>query len=1454
MTVSLHRTCLWTFVLILTVFTASTSVHAQTTEPLSFQPNWGQENAGVRYASTGAGYRLLLTERDATLVLQNRGDKAATVRMTLPGSMPASEVYGSNPVSSRSSYYQGNDPAKWITGVPGFGRVTLRNVYRGIDVVYYGNNEQFEYDFVVAPGTDPRKIQMAFEGATALQATPEGDLRLAVANGNVSIKRPIAYQQIQGSRRIVPAAYSIGANGRVRFELGAYDVRETLIIDPSILVVEYVDGGAGSTGTGRAIVANSSGVSFIAGYFNGNAFVKRFDPACAPGGSCSRWSTATLTGSGVGSDADEKAKDIALDAAGNVWIIGSTRSTNFPTTAGSLQANTDGTTSDAFIAKLAPSDLQLIYSTYFGGSSVDFGDSINVSNCNAVTCEINIAGTTGSDLGAALGVTFSDFPGTARGAGNNNGFVAKLIANSTRLTWGTGSLATYLGVIANRTSSTTDSGRRSLVVAGSGTDVIAAGAIPGPGANSTKTRAQVWRAGAATFQTSLHPVNDAANSFANAIAMDQSGDTHIAGETSSPSFPFNCIPATQFCQPVYNGTAGATSLDGFYAALNASGGIAYATYLGSTGIGGLDIEDMATGITVNASGAVLVAGKAGDQSFPHDGTPLAFAGTSNGFLAAFSASHTLLASSFVRPNTVTGSHQADAIGLYSNGDAILLGTSTAGSTLGPFVLTVGAPTIPSAGFSTFGIALNSIQPACPADPLALPPCYFSAQNPNLNPPPQIATVTVTVTAGLPLASAVALELLDSNNNAIDQVSNPTYVSTTAPLTISQDRVTWTFGILYRSVPPPGLATVRLRAVIDNQQCSPGDSRCFGAMTLVGLPAITGVILAPSFVPQGTMPTFVSPGKVIGGNTTSGKAVLNTGALTPVTVFVSSNNVAAVPAPSALVNGSAATPESVSQAFTIATIPVTTVTPVTIGASLTGGAGTATGMGTLNVLPNVKFPASASGLVLSPTSAASGATIVATATLDQIVPNSPLYPDPGVTFKLVKVVNGVETVVGTGVILKGQSSGTVSFTAESVSQTTVFSLRAKIDASAETNLSSSVTVPLTVSAVGLSLSAFTVQPGAVSSGGSVAISATLNGPATSIMTIPVTLPWGLPVSIVINSGSTSGQLTISAPVVIQTTTHTLSATLGSAAPKTATLVVTPVVPTATVIPFKKFAVDVATGLKWGDDRDTFRIKGEFSLGNASNGINPVTERVALRVGPYSVTIPAGSFKLSGDRDGDGDIDHHGCHVARRYRFKGTINGVVLDVRIRHFGNNEYDLRVHGRKADLTGIVKGQPVTVDFAIGDDNGQATDRTPKTRIRSLDDVKVSVDLSKKGDRDAFDVDADFVFDDDHNINPTTQPVTLAVGGYSITVPAGSFRVSLDSDKSDKKEYRSVRVFTFNGTINGDSLEIRIRDLGRHEWDLKAHGKRLDLSDIVKGQPVTVSLTIGSVNAEGDDSDPRVK
>src|SRR5207253_1397129 len=377
--------------------------------PLSFEENQGQTAEEVRYLAHGTGYELFLTPHEALLALRSRrkydlsplhrtaslramrkarkAGQLTALRIQFEGANLHPAVNGMGRLPARTNYFLGNDPKKWHTDVPSYGRVKYEGVYPGIDVVFYGNQGKLEYDFLVAPGADPEAIQLKIAGARKMRLNSRGSVVLSVAASEVELQKPRIYQMIDGKRRLIEGRYVVAADHRVRFSVAHYDRRKPLVLDPVLNYSTYL-GGSGED-TGHAIAVDGAGNAFVAGQtlsadFPGAAnncagasFVAELDPT----GTNLLYATY-LAGSTTGSG--ENAFGIAVDPSGKVYVTGVTFATDFPTTsanalnAGPLASNDNGT---AYLTKLDPTvsgPSGLIYSTYIGGTGGDHANSVAV--------------------------------------------------------------------------------------------------------------------------------------------------------------------------------------------------------------------------------------------------------------------------------------------------------------------------------------------------------------------------------------------------------------------------------------------------------------------------------------------------------------------------------------------------------------------------------------------------------------------------------------------------------------------------------------------------------------------------------------------------------------------------------------------------------------------------------------------------------------------------------------------------------------------------------------------------------------------------------------------------------------------------------------------------------------------------------------------------------------------
>jgi len=298
--------------------------------PLAFEPNLGQSEAKTRFLVHRPGLSAGFASDSVTLLLPQKGRSPARLGIRFRSS---AQVVAEQPLPGKTNYFRGNNPSAWHTGIPNYGRIRYLQLWPGTDLVFYGNGEHMEHDFVLAPCADPGRIGFELEGARSVATTRDGDLLVHLGDSLVTFRKPVAYQETSTGRRAVKAAFRLNGN-KVSFALGRYDRRRALTIDPVLVFSTLL---AGSV----------------------------FDEVAA----------------------------MAVDASGNIYVTGDTGSADFPTTTGSVQPACNacnGAAEDAFVTKLNPTGTALVYSTFIGGSDFDTAHSIVVDGSgNAI-----IAGNT----------------------------------------------------------------------------------------------------------------------------------------------------------------------------------------------------------------------------------------------------------------------------------------------------------------------------------------------------------------------------------------------------------------------------------------------------------------------------------------------------------------------------------------------------------------------------------------------------------------------------------------------------------------------------------------------------------------------------------------------------------------------------------------------------------------------------------------------------------------------------------------------------------------------------------------------------------------------------------------------------------------------------------------------------------------------------------------------------
>jgi len=308
--------------------------------PVSFEPNYGQSDPGVKFLSRGAGYTLFLTEAEAVLLLReeslqhsensaspimtqfsgpSENSPYSVLRIGLAGAIKPRVIRGEDLQGGISNYFIGRDSRNWHRRVPNYGAVKYEGVYREIDLVYRGNSTQLEFDFVVRPGADPRSIELKFDGATKLRIDSDGNLIVDLGRNQVLARAPVVFQELEGGHETIRGGYVLkDGNNRVGFKIGRYDSRRSIVIDPTLVYSTY-----------------------------------------------------------LGGSSEDRAYGIAVDRSGNAYLTGVTPSVNFPVTNGAYQTSARGQ-NDAFVAKLNPTGGILLYSSFLGGSANDDGYGIVV--------------------------------------------------------------------------------------------------------------------------------------------------------------------------------------------------------------------------------------------------------------------------------------------------------------------------------------------------------------------------------------------------------------------------------------------------------------------------------------------------------------------------------------------------------------------------------------------------------------------------------------------------------------------------------------------------------------------------------------------------------------------------------------------------------------------------------------------------------------------------------------------------------------------------------------------------------------------------------------------------------------------------------------------------------------------------------------------------------------------
>ena len=681
--------------------------------PLSFEENRGQTDARVKFLSQGNGYTLLLSPGAVELNLaRSQRDGHAALRMSFPGAQRSPVVTGDGRQAAISSYFVGNDPAKWVSGAPNYARVRYQKLYPGVDLVFYGNQRQLEYDLVVAPGADPGAIRLQFDGVDSMRLDSAGNLVLRTRAGELRQHRPIVYQERDGARQSVNGRYVIQAHNRVAFEIAQYDTRKPLIIDPVLTFATYLGSPSGNLqglsaaagdATYPAVAVDSYGNAYLTGWNGGSAAefplnigsVTLSAPQGGTGGGGTEVFVVKMNSTGTalaysvvfGGGGTALGGGIAVDTLGNAYVTGYTTYTNpgppiednFPITAGAPQSSIHGPI-NAFVTKVNAAGSALTYSTYLGGTGSDWGRAIAVDQSG----NAYVTGTALESAGTNFPLVnpISSTPAA--------GFLTKVNSSGTAFVYST-FLSAGVGY-----GITLDSSADAYVTGTTGT-------LNSTGIVTEPAQAYVLKVNAGGSGIDYGPVllgHSAAGlqSVGFGIALDSLGDAYVTGMTNDLNFPVTAGAA----QTTYGG--GLT--DAFAVKLGPTGALPpiYATYIG--GIGTNQLPERGSGIGVDASGYAYVSGTTQCIGFPVT-NPIA--GALNGSPAVLMKSSLSGSTSTWSPTSLAGNFdQVTALAFDpANSDIIYAGATAFDVTTG------GGIYISSNGGSTWtpsssGIASTSI--------------------------------------------------------------------------------------------------------------------------------------------------------------------------------------------------------------------------------------------------------------------------------------------------------------------------------------------------------------------------------------------------------------------------------------------------------------------------------------------------------------------------------------------------------------------------------------------------------------------------------------------------------------------------------------------------------------------------------------------------------------------------
>src|SRR6266850_5807262 len=1011
--------------------------------PVAFVENRGQIDPRVRYYAQGPRYAFYLTRDEVILSFVN--DPAAgglALSLRFRGSNQAVALEGEERAAGEVNYFHGNDPAGWRTAIPRYAQVTYRELWPGVDLLLREQAGTLKYEFRVRAGVRPADIRLAYAGATGVSIDNSGALLIETLMGTLRDSPPVSHQMIDGVRVPVDSRYALvkgtADDAEYGFEVGdSYRPDHELIIDPGVEYSTFLGGSSHELGNG--IQVDAAGNAYIvgmtqspnfpttAGAFRrtgaasnfGDVFVSKVNPT----------GTALVYSTVIGGSNFDWGRAIAIDAAGNAYVTGQTKSSNFPTTAGAFDRTFNVDTcprcgidqEDAFVFKLNANGSRLVYSTFLGGFDIDDGLGIAVDGAG----NAYVTGETGS-------LNFPTTPGAFRTTkiGAFDAFVTKLNAAGSALVY-----STYLGGTA------VDYGSRVAVDAAGNAYVMG----PTSSADFPTTPGAFDTTANGAFDVFVTKLNSTGSALiystylggtdfdsGGGLAIDSAGNAYVSGGTGSFDFPttpgaFDTLPG------------GPNASDAFITKLNPTGSaLVYSTVLGGTASEG------ANAIALDGSGNVWVTGGSSSADFPVivGAVDSSFNGTADVFISELSANgSTLLYSTYLGG---TQSEAGNDLALDSAGNVYVTGHTYSldfPTTAGAFdTVFNGDPSIFWGDGFVAKLGAVSTPPAPPAVPSA--PGLVGPVNGD-NP---LQPITFNWSAA---SSAVSYTIQIDDSSAFS-----------APLVREQQNIT------------------ALMFVASDLAASPHFWRVRGVNSagVVGPWSAVWTFTPQPAPPPPTLSTFsTNPSTVVGGDGSSGTVVLSSsapagGAL----IALSSSNPAVASVPSSVT----APAFSFTGTFAIATSPVAASTTVTITAAYNGTTRTAT----VTVTPAAAPPPAPSlqSLALNPTSVVGGSS-----NSQGAITLSSGAPQGGAAVSFSSNIPGAASVPASVTVPAGATSATFTAATTAVSASTLVTISAVFSGGTRTATLTVTPAPppaqsatLTVTATGRSGERVTSSPAGI----------------------------------------------------------------------------------------------------------------------------------------------------------------------------------------------------------------------------------------------------------------------------------------------------------------------------------------------------------------------------------------